>query len=157
MKKFIALVTTLKAFAAMLFAGFICLYIAGGVVYATFVDATFEYTISFIHLVQSIGFSVVLSLLWGVCFGHMVIKKWKFISRHLLFDLSLALLLTVCFFFFSVISTGWNTLWLISASVMVVFVIVLSVVSEWYFKKTGEQYTELLKIYQANMNENKKD
>jgi len=152
MKKFLVLTTTLKAFAAMLFAGFICLYIVGGIIYASFVDDTFGYTISFVHLLLSIGFSVIISLLWGICFGHMIIKKWRFLFRYLLFDLLLVALLALCIFSSSFISTQWNTLWLIIAVIMVAFVMVLSVISEWYFKKTGKQYTELLKIYQANLN-----
>ena len=150
MKKIIELTTPIKAFAAMLFAGFICLYIVGGVLYSAFLDSSFDHTISFVHLLQGLVFSMLISLLWGICFSDVVIKKWRFFLRHLLFVLSLAILLALCFFMFSVISTEWSTLWLVVAGVMIAFAIVLSILSEWYFKKTGEHYTELLKLYQAN-------
>ena len=150
MKRIIELTTPIKAFAAMLFAGFICLYIFGGFLYATFLDTSFDYAISFIHLIQGIGFAMVISLLWGIFFSTVIIKKWSFILRQLLFDFSLAILFILCIFMFSVISTEWNLLWLTVAGVMIIFVIVLSIISEWYFKRTGEQYTELLKLYQSN-------
>jgi len=151
MKKFIALTTTLKAFAAMLFAGFICLYMVGGVGYAILIDGAFDFTISFIHLVMAIGFTMSVSLLWGVCFGHVVIKDWAFASRYALFVFTLVILLATTFFYFSFLTTPWNLLWLTAATLIVAFVMVLSVVSEWYFKKTGEHYTDVLRIYQSQM------
>ena len=149
MRKLIELTTPIKTFAAMLFAGFISLYIFGGVVYAAFVDDSFSYTISFIHLLQGIGFTMLISLLWGLCFSDVVIKKWTFFKRQVLFKMSLAILVALCIVMFSIIETEWAILWLNVAGVIVVFVIVLSYLSEWYFRKTSIRYTELLKIYQS--------
>lgn len=152
MKKFITMTATLKAFAAMLFAGFICLYMIGGVGYSMFIDGAFDFTISFIHLVMAIGFTMSVSLLWGVCFGHVVIKKRAFVSRYALFVFMLVMMLAITFLYFSFLTTPWNPLWLTTATLIVAFVMVLSVVSEWYFKKTGEHYTDVLRIYQSQIN-----
>jgi len=149
MKKFIELTTIVKTFAAMLFAGFVCLYIFGGIMYAIFVDDSFTYSISFIHLVKSIIFAMLISVLWGVSFSDVVIKKCPFYKRQILFKVSLALLFAFCFIMFSIIESNWEIIWLVIAGIMIVFVVVLSYLSEWYFRKTSVRYTEILKIYQS--------
>ena len=150
MKKLIVLSTLIKAFAAMLFAGFVVLYMVGGVLYAYFVDSAFDYTISFIHLLLSIGFSTLLALFWGICFSDVVIKKWRFFFRYLLFDFLALLLLATSFIVSSRVAIEWSILWLFVACVITLFSIVLALLREWYFRKTGEHYTELLKLYQSN-------
>ena len=149
MKKIIELTTIIKTFAAMLFAGFVCLYIFGGIMYAIFIDESFTYAISFIHLVKSIIFAMLISVLWGVSFSAVVIKKWPFYKRQILFKVSLALLFAFCFFMFSIIESSWEIIWLVIAGIMIVFVVILSYLSEWYFRKTSVRYTEMLKIYQS--------
>ena len=150
MKKIIELTTPVKAFAAMLFAGFICLYMVGGVIYANFVDASFDYTISFIHLLKGIGFSTLLSLLWGICFSDVVIKKWKFFHRYLLFDSLAGIVLVTLLLISYFTSMDWLALWFIVAIIISIFTVVLALLREFHFRKTGAQYTELLRIYQAN-------
>ena len=149
MKKIIELTTIIKSFAAMLFAGFVCLYIFIGIVYAAFVDDSFTYAISFVHLLKGIGLATLISLTWGLCFSDVVIKKRTFLKRQILFKVSLAILLAFSFYTFTVIESGWAILWLIVAGTIIAFVIVLSYLSEWYFRKTSKRYTELLKIYQS--------
>ena len=150
MKKIIELTTPIKAFAAMLFAGFVILYMVGGVLYANFLDTSYDYTISFVLILLSIGFSTLLSLLWGICFSDVVIKKWRFIYRYLLFGFSALVLLGLSFVVSSLMSIERPMLWLIVALVIGIFAIVLAFLREWYFRKTGEHYTELLKLYQSN-------
>ena len=149
MKRIIELTTPIKTFAAMLFAGFICLYIFSGIVYAAFIYDAFAYTISFVHLLKGIGLTMLISLSWGLCLSDVIIKKWSFFKRQILFKLLLAILLAFSFFTFSVIETEWEILWLVVAVTIVLFVITLSYLSEWYFRKTSKRYTELLKIYQS--------
>ena len=154
MKKIIEWSALLKTLAAMLFAGFICLYIVGGILYAWFIDESFPYTISFVHLLKSIGYATVISLLWGLCFGGIVIRKWSFWKRQLLFKLSLAALFTSSVFLLRAVESEWKILWLTVAGVITLFAIVLSYVSEWYFRKTSKEYTEVLKVYQLkNLNQ----
>jgi len=148
MRKLIALTVPIKTFAAMLFAGFICLYIFSGIMYATFINETFAYSISFLHLLKGIGFTMLVSLLWGLAFSDTVIKKWSFLKREILFIASLSLLSILFLVMFQVIETEWSTLWLTVAGTIVIFVIVLSQLSEWYFRKTSHHYTNLLKVYQ---------
>jgi len=152
MKKLIELMVPVKSFAAMLFAGFVCLYIFGGFVYGAFIDETFVYSISFWHLIAGIGFSMGLSLLWGFTFSDVVIKKWSFVKREMLFVLLVVLFGVAGFIKMQVIfaSPGQDLL-LIVAGVVLVFVIVLSLLSEWYFRKTSLRYTAMLKLYQAEV------
>ena len=150
-KQFTEFYTPLKAFTALLFAGFMGIYMIGGLVYAHFFNYQFDYMISFAHLLQSFVFIILVSSIWGVCFSRTFIKKWKFFKRHLLFDLLLGVLFIGCFLLFSIISPDRNTLWLVVSGIHISYMIILSLIVEWYFVKTGERYTELLKIYQANM------
>jgi len=150
-KQFTEFYTPLKAFTTLLFAGFMGIYMIGGFVYAHFFNDRFDYMISFLHLLQSFIFVILVSLIWGVCFSRTLIKKWKFFQRQLLFDLLLGVLFVGCFLLFSIISPDRNTLWLIVSGIHITYMMILSLIVEWYFRKTGEQYTELLKIYQADM------
>jgi len=151
MKKLIELMIPVKSFAAMLFAGFVCLYMAGGVFVATFIDGDFSYSITFLHLIFGIGFTMAISLLWGVAFSNTVIKKWSFAKREFIFVVLLAALaaggmLKIKWFF----ASEWTPLLLVVAGAILGFVIVLSLVSEWYFQKTSIRYTSMLKAYQAD-------
>jgi hypothetical protein len=138
-----------KAFGSMIFAGIIILYIVSATMYAMVTGKEFNYSIPFIFVLQGLGLSVLISLLWGLFFSDAVIKKSRFFIRHILFELSLMILLAVCFFTFLAIPTEWAKLWLITIGVVSVFVIVLSSICEMCYKKTGKRYTAILKAFQS--------
>ena len=149
MNKIIRFSIPFKAFASMLFAGIIVLYMVTGTIFAAVTGEDFSYSIPFIFILQGLGLSVLVSLLWALFFDNAIIKKLRFFTRHLLFELSLLVLLAICFFTFLAIPTAWAKLWLIAIVAVSVFVLVLFGLCEMYFKKTGKRYTEILKAYQA--------
>jgi hypothetical protein len=156
MKKVMMFTIPFKAFAAMIFAGIIILYMVSGVIYTVVSGEEFNYSIPFIFVLQGVGLSVMISLLWGLFFSNVIIKKWRFFIRHILFELSLLVLLTVCFFSFLAIPTDWAKLWLITLVILSLFLVILFGICELYYKKTGKHYTEILKAYKNELQENEK-
>jgi len=149
MKKLMEFVMPLKAFSAMIFAGLVILYMVSSVLYTHFTGIEYGYSIPFVFILQGIGLSVLISLLWGLYFSNVIIKKWRFFLRHIMFEISLLALLAICFFTFFAIPTELANIWLIASGIVALFVIMLSSLSEMYFKKTGKRYTEILKNYKA--------
>jgi len=150
MNKLVKFSVPFKAFASMLFAGLIVLYMVGSFLFATVTGEEFAYAISFIFILQGMGISVLISLLWNLFFSDVIIKKWRFFIRAILFVLSLFILLVLSFFIFSAIPSNWAKIWLITVGVLLLFVIVLFSICEVYFKRTGKRYTEILKAYKSN-------
>jgi phosphatidylserine synthase len=151
MKKMMAFVLPLKSMAAMIFAGFICLYMGSSILYAVFTGIEFNYSIPFVFILQGLVLSVLISILWELFFSNIIIKKWRFFLRHLIFELSLLALLAVCFFTFLAIPTDWAKLWLLVVGIIGVGIITISSISEMYYKKTGKRYTEMLKTYKSTI------
>jgi hypothetical protein len=149
MKKIMEFAIPFKAFASMLFAGFIILYMISGVIFAIVTGEKFDYTIPFIFILQGFGLSVLISLLWNLLFSEVIIKKWRYSIRHIIFELSLVVLLALCFLTFLAIPTNWAKLWLIVIATVSVFVILLFGLCELYYKKTGKRYTEILRAYKS--------
>jgi len=147
MRRIIELSIPIKAFAAMIFAGIIILYIVSGFMYSLFAGGEFEYSIPFVFALQGLGLSTVISVMWGIFFSDVVIKKWRFFKRFLAFKLSLLPFLALCFFSFLAIPTDWTIPWLISIAVISVFVIVIAALHELWLKRTGKHYTEALKVF----------
>ena len=147
MKKLITVSVPIKAFASMLFAGIMVLYMVSGVAYNIITGEAFEYAIPFVFVIQAVLLSTVISALWTVFLGDTMIKKWRFTKRLIMFKLSLLLLLALCFFTFLAIPANWTIPWFVSILAVSVFVVILALLSEVYFKKTGERYTEALKQY----------
>ena len=150
MKKIIEFVKPFKSFTAMIFSGFMILYMAGAIIYSTITGHIFNYSIPFAFVLQSIGLSVIISVLWGVFFSKAVIKKWRFFLRHIMFELSLFLALGLYFLTFFNVSSEEAKLWFIVAVIVAFFVILLTSICEMYFRRTGKDYTEMLKIYKKN-------
>ena len=150
MKKLMDFVVPLKAFAAMLFAGLMILYMVSGVAYSFLLGEAFDYAIPFIFVLQGLGLSMVISILWGVFISDTLIKKWRFVRRCIAFKLSIIPFLALCFFTFLAIPTDWTIPWFIAILAVSVFAVVLAMASEVYFKKTGERYTAALNQYKIN-------
>ena len=68
--------------------------------------------------------------------------------RALVFNLLLMLLITICFLTSFVLPSEWAYLWLIGAGCIALGIAVMSGLNEIYYRKTGERYNELLRIYQ---------
>ncbi|MCL2356087.1 MAG: hypothetical protein FWC70_02850 [Defluviitaleaceae bacterium] len=147
MKKLITLSVPIKAFASMIFAGIMVLYMVSGVAYNVITGEALEYAIPFAFVVQVALLSTIISVLWNVFTGDTVIKNRRFAKRLIMFTLSLLPVLALCFFTFLAIPAGWTMPWFISVLAVSVFVVILAILSEIYFKKTGERYTEALNKY----------
>ena len=147
MKKIIALSVPLKAFAAMLFSGMMVLYMVSGTVYSLFVEEAFSFSIPFVFALQGLVLSMVISVMWGVFFSDVVIKKWRFFKRYLAFKLSLLPFLALCFFTFLAIPSEWAVPWFIVLLAIMVFIFVIAALNEVVFRRSGRHYTEALKAY----------
>ena len=147
MRRIIELSVPIKAFAAMIFAGIIILYMVSGFMYSLFAGGEFEYSIPFVFALQGLGLSTVISVIWGIFFSDVVVKKWRFFKRFMAFTLSLLPFLALCFFTFLAIPTDWTIPWIISTSVVAVFIVVIAALYELWFKRAGRHYTEALKIF----------
>jgi len=152
MKKLLGFVMPLKTFAALIFAGLICLYMISGVLYSTLTGVPFNYTIPFIFAIQGLILSILIAILWGIFLGDALIKKWRYFLRYIVFALALLVLLAACLLTFFAVPTDWAKLWLIAAGFLAAGIFVLSVASEIYFQVTGKRYTEILNAYKSDGN-----
>jgi len=156
MKKLLGFVMPLKTYAAMLFAGLMCLYMIGGVliayVYPTnaALSEPFSFSIPFIFVVEGLVLSALIAVLWGVFFNSALTKKWRYFPRLVVFSLLLFALFALCLLVFFAVPTNWAKLWWVVAICIEVGVIVLSLIAEFYYRKTGKRYTEVLNTYKAN-------
>jgi len=147
MKKLIQLSIPLKAFASMIFAGILVLYMVSGVAYTTFTGADFDYAIPFAFIIQGAVLSMLISVLWSVFLDDVLIKRWRFAVRLTLFAVSLLPLMALCFFTFMTIPADWTVPWLLALAGISKFVIFLAFLHEYHYKKTGERYTQALQQY----------
>ena len=150
MKNLLDFVMPLKIFGSMIFTGFIILYMISGVVYAYISDEAFSYAVPFVFILQGLLLAAMTSLLWGVLFSDVIIKKWRYFQRLIVFSVSLMTLLAVCLLTFVAVPSEWANLWLLTNGCIGVGLIVFSVISEIRFKSTGRRYTEMLNIYKSS-------
>jgi len=151
MKKIINFSVPLKAFAAMILAGFVILYMVSGTIYAMSTGEAFEYSIPFVFIIQGAVMASLISVLWGIFLSDAIIKEWRFFKRFIAFKMSLVPLLALCFFTFLAIPADWTIPWFITVVGISIGVVALAIVSEAYFRKTGKKYTEALSLYKKNL------
>jgi len=150
MKHFLNTVMAAKTLAAMIFSGLICAYVAAGYLYAWLIHkGPFNFTIPFIFVLEGVGLSLVIALLYNLLFGEDSASRRRFFPRLVIFAVVLAAALVACLLVFFPFHTDWAKLWLIVAGCVVAVIVVLSVAAELYLRATGKRYTELLKRYQA--------
>jgi len=147
MKKVMDFVVPIKLIAGGVLFGLIGFYMVVGTLYARFTGAEFEYSIPFAFILQGTILAIVISVLWELFFGEAIIKKWRFFKRALLFNLSLLLLIVICFLTSFVLPTDWAHLWLIGVGTLTFGIAIMSGLNELYYRKTGRQYNEMLRIY----------
>jgi len=152
MQKLIAFVIPIKFIAGGVLAGLIGFYMVVGTLYARFTGAEFEYSIPFAFILQGAALAIAIAILWEVFFGEKVIKKWRFFKRALVFNLSLIFLIVICFLTSFALPVDWAYLWLIGVGCIVLGIAVMSGLNEIYYRKTGERYNEMLRIYQEKLN-----
>ena len=151
MKKLIDFSMPLKMFASAIFAGFMILYMMSGVVYAYITGDDFTYAVPFIFVLQGLLLSTLISLVWGLLFSDILIKKWRCFPRLIIFAVSMMVLLGACVLTFMAIPTEWANLWLITNGCIGLGLIIFAAVNEVRFKATGRRYTEILKSYKNTL------
>jgi hypothetical protein len=151
MQKLADFVMPLKFLGAGIFTGFMILYMVSGVAYAYITGNTFEFAIPFVFVLQGLLLAALISLMWGIFIGDVIIKKWRYFPRLIMFTLAVMALLAVCFLTFLAIPTEWSWFWLITNGVVGLGMIKLSFISEIHFKRTGKRYTEILKNFQSKI------
>jgi hypothetical protein len=149
--KLAAFVMPLKIFGAAIFSGFIILYMVSSVLYARVTGEAFSYAIPFVFVLQGLLLAALISLFWGLLFSGVLIKKWRYFPRIVIFSLSVMALLAACFLTFMAIPTDWAGFWLTTNGVVGLGLIVFSVIGEMHFQATGKRYTEILKNFQASI------
>ena len=152
MKKLMEIAIPIKSFTAMIFSGFMVLYMISALIYSIAAGQIINYGIPFAFVLQSIGLSLIISVLWSIFFSNAIIKKWRFSLRLIVFKLSLLAVLGLFFFTFFNVSLEEARLWFIVALIIALFIILLTGICEMYFRKTGKDYTEILKTYKKNIN-----
>ncbi|MCL2577273.1 MAG: hypothetical protein FWE27_04400 [Defluviitaleaceae bacterium] len=147
MKKLMNFVMPIKLIAGGILFGLIGFYMVVGTLYAQFTGVEFEYSIPFAFILQGAVLAVVIAILWEIFFGEVIIKKWRFFKRALVFNFSLIILIAICFLTSFVLPTDWAHLWLIGTGILTLGISVISGINEIYYRKTGERYNEVLRIY----------
>jgi len=147
MKKLMDFVMPIKLIAGGILFGLIGFYMVVGTLYARFTGAEFEHNIPFAFIMQGAVLAIVIAVLWEICFGEILIKKWRFFKRALTFNLLLVFLIVICFLTSFMLPTDWAHLWLIGVGAIALGIAIMSGLNEVYYRKTGEQYNEMLRIY----------
>ena len=151
MRKLTEFVMPVKVFAAMIFFGLIVLYVVSGILYTTITGDTIIQAIPFVFIFQSAGISVVIALLWGLFFGGSTVRKSRFFLRYILFALLMLTTIVVCFFTFLAVPMEWTWFWFLSISIIFIGTTVFLSFNELYYKRTGEQYVEILNTYKKSL------
>jgi len=151
MKKLLLWSVPFKSLSAMIFAGFIILYILTGSAYSFFISEAFEYSIPFAFAIQSAALSIVMSIMCALIFSDIFIKKMRYFQRVVIFVIALLPVLALSLLLFFSVPEELTILWLIIAGMILVGIIIVSFIFETYFKMVGKQYTEILRNYKSSM------
>ena len=149
-KKIMDFAMPMKMLGSMIFAGLIISYMISGVIYAYISGEAFTYAVPFAFILHGLLLAAFTSVFWGLLFSGIIVKKWRFFQRMIVFALSLMALLSVSLLTFVAIPTQWAALWLTVNACIGTGLVAFSVVSEIRFKTTGKRYTEVLNIYKAS-------
>jgi hypothetical protein len=152
MKKLFYWSVPIKSFAAMIFAGFIILYMIIVTIYAVITGEAFEYAIPFMFAIQAVAVSVVISILWTIIFSDIIIKKMRYFLRLIIFSAALLPVFALSFLVLFVSHADCIKLWLVILGAMILGLIIISLLFETYFKLIGKRYTEMLKDYKSKIN-----
>ena len=145
MKKLLLWSVPVKSLAALLFAGFIFLYMIAGSFHSIVSDEIFEFAIPFSFAIQSAVLSVVIALLYALMFSEVVIRKMRYFQRIAIFVVILIPILAFHVWLF------YSTIWLIVAVGIGIGIMVGAFVLDRYFRLIGKKYTNALESFKANI------
>ena len=135
----------------MMFFGLIVMYVLSGMLYTALTGQAIEHSVPFMFIFQSLGLSLVISLLWALFFNEIFIKKLRFFQRYTMFSLSMLILLAVCFFTFLAVPAEWARFWMFATLMFFAGTTVFFSLNELHYKKTGERYMEMLNTYKNTL------
>jgi len=151
MRKLTEFVMPIKVFAAMIFFGLIGLYVMSGMLYILITGEAITYAVPFAFIFQSAGISAGIALLWGLFFSETIARKSRFFLRYILFALLMLTTITICFFTFLAVPASWIWPWFLSTAIIFIGTTVFLSLNEFYFRKTGERYVEILNTYKRSL------
>ncbi|WP_088809126.1 MULTISPECIES: hypothetical protein [Listeria] len=149
MNKIMAYILPMKNFAAMIFAGFIILYMVTGVLFGAIYNTDFDYKIPFTFVLQGLVLALLISCLWSILFNNK--RKSRTFIRLIIFAIILIGLVKISALALLTLSLQWVSLWIAVTAIIAVGLIVIAILGELFFRKEGKRYTEKLKEYQANL------
>ncbi|WP_088825579.1 hypothetical protein [Listeria goaensis] len=149
MNKIMAYILPMKNFAAMIFAGFIILYMVTGVLFGAIYNTDFDYKIPFTFVLQGLVLALLISCLWSILFNNK--RKSRTFIRLIIFAIILIGLVKISALALLTLSLQWVSLWIAVTAIITVGLIVIAILGELFFRKEGKRYTEKLKEYQANL------
>jgi hypothetical protein len=132
---------------AFVFSGLILAYIISGVLYSSIKNVQFEDSMPFIFILRDLLLAILIAAFWQIFLTDYYIKKIRYYLRIILFVGTLSILMAGFFAIYYVAPVDWAKLWMIIAGLFVLLVAVISIACEFYFRKTGKQYTEILEEY----------
>jgi hypothetical protein len=127
--------------------GLILAYIISGALYSSIKQVQFEDTMPFIFILRDLLLAILIAAFWQIFLTDYVIKKMRYYLRIILFVGTLSILMLGFFAIYYVAPVDWAKLWLIIAGLFVLLIAVISIACEFYFRKTGKQYTEISEEY----------
>jgi len=151
MKKIFYWSVPIKSFTAMIFAGFIILYMITGTFYSFITSEPFEFAIPFMFAIQSVILSIIISVLWIFIFSEIFIKTMRYFLRLIIFSLTLLPVFAVFLLVIFAVPADWTKLWLVITGLIFIGLIIISLLFECYFRLIGKRYTDILKDYKLNM------
>lgn len=133
--------------AALVFSGLILAYIISGLLYSSINHVQFADNMPFIFILRDLLFAILIAIFWQLFLTDYIFKKMRYYLRIILFVGTLSFLLLGFFAIFYVAPVNWAKLWLIIAGLFIMFIAIISLACELYFRKTGKRYTEFLEEY----------
>ncbi|MCL2483634.1 MAG: hypothetical protein FWF43_09535 [Propionibacteriaceae bacterium] len=144
MSRVVEVVMSAKTLAAMVFSGLMVLYLIGGALVTPVFGVSFNYTVPFIFVIEGLVVSVLISVVWTWLFGDQTHSTTRYFPRLVIFCLAMAVMLTLSVLVFFGWHTDWAKLWWIVMACVMAGIVVVSVIAEAYFRRTGRRYTQIL-------------
>ena len=152
MKKLMTIVMPVKLVAGGIFFGLIALYMIAATINARVTGAEFDYSVPFYIIIQGAALAMIVAFLVEIFFGETLINNWRFFKRAKMFSLALIALMIFCILLPFVLRVGNMYYFLAMGVITSVMGIIVVAITQVYYRKTGQRYTELLQAYKAKQN-----
>ncbi|MEG0752466.1 MAG: hypothetical protein RR461_01415 [Angelakisella sp.] len=144
MKRFIEWIGSAKAYASLVFTGEVLIYTA--IKNMLLGETALPYSMIW----QFLALAVIIPFLQMLCFGDMVFKNLRSSLRLLLFSLKLLCTLSIFAGIFHWFPVHDPMAWIVFVVGILAAESILGLSLHLYFRITGQQYTEKLKLYKEH-------